>query len=148
MAGTTTAAKPRAARKPRATAQRAGRTAASTTTVVGPDAAEETPPPEVPGGAVDLVDGPAEVVTRDVLFRRNGVAYTIPTKFTASDTLRYVDLVAFQGSDVAIAWALRHALGDAGVVALMETKNLPDATLSRIVDVVHRRLTGMDVPKD
>lgn len=143
MAGTTTARKPRATttRKPRATAATKAVNAMA-------EEIESAALPEVPGGALDLVDvDDAVEVPRDVLFRRAGVAYTVPIRFDAADTLTYLDMVAWQGSDVAVAWAMRRALGDAGMAALMSTKGMSDVTLTRLVAVVHNRLTGMDLPK-
>lgn len=145
MAGTTTAT--RAPRKPRATAQRTGKAAASTRTTVDAGPPPPTSLPEVPGGALELVDSDTGSAPRDVLFRRNGVEYTVPTRFDAADTLTYLDMVAWQGSDVAVAWAMRRALGDAGMAALMSTKGLSDEALTRLVAVVHNRLTGVDLPK-
>lgn len=146
MAGTT-ATKPRAPRKPRATAQRAGRATASSTTVVDPGIEHVPDLPEVPGGAVELGRGVSNAdVPREVLFTRDGVGYSIPTAFSAAETLRYLDLVAFKGSDVAVAWAMRRALGDVGMVALMDA-DVDDATMERFVEIVHARLTGITLPK-
>jgi len=145
MAGTTATKAPR---KPRATSQRAGRTTAAARKTVAPGVEHtEEALPDVPGGALDLVDEEVPEVARDVLFRRNGVAYTVPVTFFAADTLRYLDLIAWQGSDVAIAWAMRRALGDVGVEALMSVKNMSDEKMTKLVAVVHSRLTGIDLPK-
>lgn len=157
MAGTTTARKPRAT-KPRETAaqrrarlgaeaQRAGQTPAASTTTVAPGLEHVPDLPEVPGGAVELTRGTSALtVPREVLFKRDGVGYSIPTVFSAADTLRYLDLVAFQGSDVAVAWAMRRALGDVGMVALMDA-DVGDDVMARFVEIVHARLTGITLPK-
>lgn len=90
----------------------------------------------------------APAIERDDLFSLDGTVYTIPVRFAAGDTLMYVDGLRKYGPDIAAAWALEHAIGEAGYTALCNANN---ATVShdefaKLIAIVTDRLLGKAAP--
>jgi hypothetical protein len=86
----------------------------------------------------------APAIERDELFSLDGTVYTIPAHFSAGDTLTYVDGLRRYGPDIAAAWALEHALGQAGYTALCSADDatVPRAEFAKLIAIVTDRLLG------
>lgn len=162
MAGTTTARKPRATnttpRKPRRTKAEieAARAAEGTPEVsrIAPGVLHTTDAPDIDGGAIDLGSPPAEGTTRQrdrvVLFRYDGVGYTIPARFGMLDALGYADVVRREGIDAGLVWTLTMALGTVGFAKLLSLREDPavgEDQVQRLIDIVIGRVIGVDSPK-
>lgn len=102
--------------------------------------AEEVP--EVPGGALDLTGAQAEVFPREVLFRFDGRAFTIPTEFDRADAFTYVHLARKMGIDVAADWAMELALGAEDYAVFRGIRGLSQEQNDHIVGVITRRVSG------
>jgi hypothetical protein len=163
MAGTTAARKATTPRRPRRTkaqiaADNAGKAAAlaaeaNTRTVIAPGVVHESVDlPEIPGGAIDFGAPAAEGATayqrpREVLFRWNGVGYTVPAKFTLLDSMNYVRTASMHGVEVAMVEAMERALGTVAfgvLLGLADVAEVGEAQVQRLVDTVIGRIIGTE----
>lgn len=103
--------------------------------------------PEVPGGAIELGGQPVVAQPREVLFRYQGKAFTIPVAFEIGDNLTYVHLGRKFGPDIAADWAMELALGEEGYRVFRSVRGLTDSQTDAVVALVTARVAGVQVPK-
>ena len=113
---------------------------------------EEAPAlPEVPGGVLDFTTTPdaERVEKRSVLFRIDGTEYTVWDNPPASLGLELLEMQRSQGVMISTPWALETMLGQAAYAALREYKDLPQAGLQRIIEVVIEKImASLEPPKE
>lgn len=82
------------------------------------------------------------------LFTVDGVEYTCPTRFSAADSIAYVDMIMYRGPEAATAWLLKKALGVEAFALIMHNTKVPDSAVNAIVEAVTNRMKyGDTAPK-
>lgn len=124
-----------------ATRQTAAQKRAAAEALLSPDA------PQVPGGALELVDS-SEGAAREVLFTYRGRAYDIPVEAERGDGMTYAHLLRTAGADIAVDWAMETMLGREGYAAFRQVRGLTQAQCDWVVGIVTSRVAGGgDIPK-
>lgn len=97
--------------------------------------------PQVPGGALELVDSDVEP-PREVLFTYRGRTFTIPVEAERGDGMTYAHLLRSAGLSAAVDWAMEMMLGTEGYQAFRAVRGLTQEQCDWVVGIVTSRVAG------